>query len=76
MTTQVKPGTRCECRDCGDSHNRRDTHRPCSHDAVRIVSVMPSGRILYDAESIVDFHTKRLCAPCAAYHEARQKESA
>ena len=67
MTTQVKPGTRCECTALHGPHYReRNINGPplkaCPNDATVTMAVY-----------FIDLH---LCATCAAYHEARQKESA
>lgn len=76
--SEVKPGTRCECRDakCAEStgHVGPDWGA-CLHDAVRLVTVMervmpifrpgtPDGRIERNREV-------PMCAACAEHHEAK-----
>jgi hypothetical protein len=66
----IKPGTRCECRNCGDSHNREDTHRPCTREAVRMVTVLtywPQEQYY----GLAPTHPKDIpmCTTCAAHAE-------
>ena len=68
METQVKPGTRCECRDGKRCHDDGDGYgRQCIADAVRTVTMQPFPTLLGNQyEKQVP-----MCAACAEYHEAK-----
>ena len=92
MTTQVKPGTRCECiweEIPGHGHvrwpNAMAAVKTCRRPAVRVILVTVPEEIATDkvtgkSGTVYSYSgTTReipMCAPCAAYHEARQKAGA
>ena len=82
MATQVKPGTRCECRDhqhithaidTGPGFRGPDRVYDCTREAVRMVTVRGS---IQDMDGLTiapeAYREVPMCSPCAAYHEARQ----
>ena len=88
MTTQVKPGMRCECRGtlwhehtvASPEAYATGNHSQCPHEATRMVTVAAvtggASRPEWQARGYGAKVQRHLCAPCAEYHEARQKESA
>lgn len=55
---QIKPGTRCECKNtkCSHAQHWAKIPRQCVMDAVRMVNVLTP-----------------MCEPCASYHEKKGK---
>ena len=70
----IKPGTRCECHDCkAPFHRSRSGQKPCTQDAVRMVTVERQKRD-YERESTTPpdspvFLEVPMCAACADFHE-------
>ena len=83
MTTQVKPGTRCECRGV-DTHShvvaspeayRTGNHRQCLQDATRLVTIpLPQG-VIPGTWADVIWQTVPMCQSCAPISEARYHEA-
>ena len=68
MEANMKAGTRCECRE-PSNHIHDVSEWQCQAEADRTVAI-PTGT--YSCGRQVYKHIP-LCAPCAAFHEARQE---
>jgi hypothetical protein len=79
MTIQLKPGTRCECRDydCARMDVESDHHRTfpedqCENPAVRLVTVQGPTPSTYMREHAENYAKQvPMCAACAEYAEYR-----
>lgn len=73
----LKAGTRCECRNTGNSGRRfhghgeylTDTYARCQHDAVRMVETNVSPSMEMETAGEMHCDLVPMCAACADFHE-------